>query len=122
MCWEENQGRIEMVENVGKLVHPQQMSDSVPKKTQEELEAPCEFFPKGFVPDFDIDYIQDSQLAESKLFGKQEHHYYQQMMAQPLPEEEEVIEETLNHRNCVKEVGRRACALAIVCLSVTVFT
>ena len=40
MCREENQGRIEMVENVGKFVHPQQMSDFVPKKTQEELEPP----------------------------------------------------------------------------------
>ena len=107
-CWEENQGRIEMVENVGKLVHPQQMSDSVPKKTQEELEAPWAFLPRGCIPDFDIDYVRDSQLVESKYFAKQEHHYYHQMMAQPLPEEEEVIEETLNHRNCVKEVGRRA--------------
>ena len=118
MCREENQGRIEMVENVGKLVHPQQMSDSVPKKTQEQLEAPWAFLPRGCIPDFDIDYVQDSQLVESKYFGKQEHHYYQQMMAQPLPEEEEVIEETLNHRNCVKEVGRRACVQVIVCLSV----
>ena len=118
MCQEENQGRIEMVENVGKLVHQQQLSDSIPKKTQEELESPYEFLPRGCIPDFDIDYVQDSQLVESKLFGKQEHQYYQQMMAQPLPEEEEVIEETLNHRNCVKEVGRRACALMIVCLSV----
>ena len=117
VCHEENQGKITMVENLGKFVHPQQLSDSVPKKTQEQLEAPCPFFPPGCIPDFDIEYVQDSQLAESKHFAKQEQRYYREMVAQPLPEEEEVIEETLNHRNSVKEVGLRTCALVTVCVS-----
>ena len=115
---EENQGKITRVENLGKFVHPQQMSDLVPRKTEEELEAPCPFLPKGCHPDFDIEYVQDCQLAESQHFARQERRYYQEMVAQPLPEEEEVIEETLNHRNCVKEVGIRTCALVTVCLRV----
>lgn len=120
MCREENQGKITRVKNLGKFVHPQQLSHSVPTKTEDELEAPCPFFPKGCSPDFDIEYVQDSQLAESQHFAKQERRYYQEMVAQPLPEEEEVIEETLNHRNCVKEVGIRACALVTVCQRVVI--
>ena len=115
---EENQGKIAKAKNLGKFVHPQQMSDSVPRKTEEELEAPCPFFPKGCHPDFDIEYVQDCQLAESQHFARQERRYYQEMVAQPLPEEEEVIEATLNHRNCVKEVGIHTCALVTVCLRV----
>ena len=114
----EEQGKITMVENLGKFVHPQQMSGSVPRKTEEELETPCPFFPKGYHLDFDIECVQDCQLAESQHFATQERRYYQEMVAQPLPEEENVIEETLNHRNCVKEVGIRTCVLVTVCLRV----
>jgi len=99
-CLAQNKDRVPVIDNFGKFVqHP---SSSI-QKTEEHLEAMYPFLPKGCIPDFDMDCVQACQLMASKEFGNREQLYYQQMLA-PLPEEDEVIERSLSHRNSVKQV------------------
>ena len=100
-CQAQNKDRDPVIDNFGKFV---QHSSSSIQKTEEQLEVPYSFFPKGCIPDFDMDCVQAFQLMVSKEFGNREQFYYQQMLAQPLPEDEEVIERSLSHRNSVKQV------------------
>jgi len=100
-CLAQNKDRVPVIDNFGKFVqHP---SSSI-QKTEEQLEAPYPFLPKGCIPDFDMDCIQACQLMASKEFGNREQLYYQQTLAEPLPEDEEDIERSLSHRDSVKQV------------------
>ena len=99
-CLAQHMDRLSVIDNdnVGKFVQ-----QSI-QKTDDQLEAPYPFLPKGCIPDFNMDCVQSCQLMASKEFGNREQLYYQQMVAQPLPEEEGVIERDLSHRNSVKQV------------------
>ena len=100
-CLAQNKDRVPVIDNFGKFVqHPL----SSIQKTEEQLEAPYPFLPKGCIPDFDMDCVQACQLMVSKEIGNREQLYYQQMLAQPLPEDEGDIERSLSHRNSVKQV------------------
>ena len=111
-CLAQNRDRISGIDNdhAGKFV--QQCPANSIQKTEDQLEAPCPFLPKGCIPDFDIDCIPGCLLMASKEFGNREQLYYQQMLAQPLPEEEEAVERDLSHRNSVKQVCCLSCIVA----------
>ena len=103
-CLAQNRDRISVIDNdhVGTFV--QQCPLNSTQKTEDQLEAPYPFLPKGCIPDFDMDCVQGCKLMASKEFGDREQLYYQQMVTQPLPEEEGAIERSLTHRNSVKQV------------------
>ena len=103
-CLAQNRDRISAIDNdhAGTLV--QQCPLNSTQKTEDQLEAPYPFLPKGCVPDFDMDCVQGCKLMASKEFGDRGQLYYKQMVMQPLPEEEGAIERHLAHRNSVKQV------------------